>query len=127
MGDVTKIRELVSKTYREMVVNHDAAGYASMYSDQVLWCPPNAPDQTTRAGIAKHMQGAFDKVVFNVEPSADEVEVMGDVAYAAGMVYGRTTPRAGGDDNAVKFRIFWLLRKESGDWKIHRQIWNNKP
>ena len=127
MDDVAKIRELVSKTYREMVVNHDSAGYAGMYSEGVLWCPPSAPDQTTRSGIAKHMQGAFDKLVFDVEPGAEEVEVMGDFAYALGMVHGRTTPRAGGDDGAVKFRIFWFFRKESGAWKIHRQIWNSKP
>ena len=71
--DVAAIKKLLSETYGNLVMAHNAAGYADMYSDDVL------------------------------------------------------TSRAGGDPNTIKFRIFWLLRKEAAGWKIFRQIWNKKP
>ena len=106
---------------------HNAAGYADMYSDDVLWAPPNGPDQKSKEGIKNGIQGSFDKFMFKVNPQPEEIDVQNDFAYAIGTVDGVLTPRAGGDPNTIKFRIFWLLRKETAGWKIFRQIWNNKP
>jgi len=124
---VTTIKVLLSKTYGGLVMAHDAAGYAELYAEDVLWAPPNAPDRTSQEGIRNGIQGLFDKFSFQVDPQPEEVEVLGDFAYAIGSVDGALTPRAGGDPVPIKFRVFWLLRQEGGDWKICRQIWNNKP
>jgi uncharacterized protein (TIGR02246 family) len=75
---------------------HDAAGYADMYADDVLWAPPNGPDQTSKEGIQKAVQGLFVKFAFKVDLQPEEVEVIGDFAYAIGKVDGELTPRAGG-------------------------------
>ncbi len=125
--DVTTIRQLLSETYGNLVMAHDATEYAELYSEDVLWAPPNGPDQTSKDGIKNGIQGLFDKFSFKVNPQPEEIEVQGEFAYAIGTVDGVLTPRAGGDLNTIKFRIFWLLRREGGDWKIYRQIWNNKP
>ena len=125
--DVAAIRKLLSETYGELVTAHDAAGYADLYSDSVLWAPPNSPDQTSKEGIKNGIQGLFDRFIFKVNPQPEEVEVQSDFAYAIGTVDGVLTPRTGGDPNTIKFRVFWLLRKEAAGWKIFRQIWNNKP
>ena len=125
--DVTTIRQLLSETYGNLVMAHHAAGYADLYSANVLWAPPNGPDQTSKDGIKDGIQGLFDKFSFKVNPRPEEIEVQGDFAYAIGIIDGALTPRTGGDPNTIKFRVFWLLRKEAGDWKICRQIWNNKP
>ena len=124
---VATIKKLLSETYGGLVMAHDAAGYAGLYAEDVLWAPPNAPDQTSVEGIKKGIQGLFDKFSFKVDPQPEEIEVLGDFAYAIGSVDGVLTPRAGGDPVPIKFRVFWLLRKEAGAWKITRQIWNNKP
>jgi len=124
---VATIKQLLSEGYGGLVMAHDAAGYAAQYAEDVLWAPPNAPDQTSVAGIESAIQGLFDKFSFQVDPQPEEIEVMGDFAYAIGSVDGVLTPRAGGDPVLVKFRVFWLVRREAGAWKIHRQIWNNKP
>ena len=109
--DVTAIKILLSETYGSLVMAHNAAGYADMYSDDVLWAPPNGPDQKSKEGIKNGIQGAFDKFMFKVNPQPEEVEIQNDFAYAIGTVDGVLTPRAGGDPNTIKFRIFWLLRK----------------
>jgi len=124
---VATIKQLLPEGYGGLVMAHDAAGYAAQYAEDVLWAPPNAPDQTSVAGIESAIQGLFDKFSFQVDPQPEEIEVMGDFAYAIGSVDGVLTPRAGGDPVLVKFRVFWLVRREAGAWKIHRQIWNNKP
>ena len=59
--------------------------------------------------------------------SHDNLQLLGDSAYAIGSVDGALTPRAGGEPKPIRFRVFWLLRRENGGWKIYRQIWNNKP
>jgi uncharacterized protein (TIGR02246 family) len=124
---VATIKQLLSEGYGSLVMTHDAAGYAAQYAVDVLWAPPNAPDQTSVAGIESAIQGLFDRFSFQVDPQAEEVEVLGDFAYAIGSVDGVLTPRTGGDPVPVKFSVFWLLRREDGKWKISRQIWNNKP
>jgi uncharacterized protein (TIGR02246 family) len=126
-GDSATIGRLLSKTYGDLVMAHDATGYADLYSDNVLWSPPNAPNQTGKEGIRNGIQGLFDKFSFKVDPQPNEIEVEGDFAYAIGTVDGVLTPRTGGDPVTIKFSIFWLLRREAGEWKISRQIWNNKP
>jgi uncharacterized protein (TIGR02246 family) len=124
---VATIKQLLSEGYGGLVMAHDAAGYAAQFAEDVLWAPPNAPDQTSVAGIESAIQGLFDQFSFQVNPRAEEVKVLGDFAQAIGSVDGVLTPRAGGDPVPIKFRVFWLLRRESGAWKIYRQIWNNKP
>ena len=124
--DVAAIKKLLSETYGDLVMAHNAAGYAEMYSDDVLWAPPNGPDQKSKEGIKNAIQGSFDKFMLKVNLQPEEIEVLNDFAYAIGMVDGVLTPRAGGDPNTIKFRIFLLLRKETVGWKIFRQIWNNK-
>ena len=126
-NDETVIKKLVTETYGSLVNDHDAAGYAELYAENVLWSPPNGPDQTSKEGIQKGLQGLFDRFTFNVDPQAEEIAVLGDFAYVVGTVNGALTPRAGGDPTTIRFRIFWLLQKEAGIWKIARQIWNNKP
>jgi uncharacterized protein (TIGR02246 family) len=125
--DTATIKKLLSETYGDLVMAHNAAGYANLYSDDVLWSPPNGPDQTSKEGIKNGIQGLFDKFMFKVDPRPEEVQVQDDFAYAIGTVDGVLTPRDGGAPNAIKFRIVWLLRKEATGWKIFRQIWNNKP
>ena len=49
--DVAAIKKLLSEIYGNLVMAHDAAGYADMYSDDVLWAPPNGPDQKSKEGI----------------------------------------------------------------------------
>ena len=124
---VATIKKLLAETYGSLVMAHDAERYAELYTEDVLWAPPNGPDQTSVEGIRKGIQGLFDKFSFEVNPQPEEVEVHGDYAYCIGSVDGALTPRAGGDPVPIKFRVFWLLRREAGAWKISRQIWNNKP
>lgn len=127
-NDIAEIRALLEDEYRARINAQDAAGYANdLYADDVLWAPPDAPDRTDKAGIQAGIQAVFDTFDPNVRLTANEIEIMGDFAYAVGDVDLKLTPKAGGDVVPVNFRIVWLLANQAGSWKIKRQIWNKKP
>ncbi|HEU5292049.1 MAG TPA: DUF4440 domain-containing protein [Cyclobacteriaceae bacterium] len=127
--DEAAIRTLVTDIYGAKVNANEAAPYAKeLFADDVLWAPPDAPDRRDKAGIQAGMQNTFDKFTLAVQPSVEEIKVYGEFAYAIGGVDVKLTPKAGGDAVPVKFRIFWLLTKQTnGNWLISRQIWNKKP
>lgn len=124
---ITAVTAVVVDDYGDYVNNHDAEGYVTMFTEDVLWSPPNGPDQTDAEGIQAAVQGLFDTFEFDVQPQTDEVEILGDMAYVVGAVHGVLTPHSSDDPVTIHFRVIWLLRNEDGAWKIARQIWNNKP
>ncbi len=125
--DVAAITAIITERYPAFANSHDAAGYASMYTEDALWVPPNAPERVGREAIEAAMQASFDKFEFDVQPFADEVKVMANFAYITGGAEGVLTPRDGSDSTPVNFRVFWLFQRGDDGWEISRQIWNNKP
>ena len=124
---IAAITAIITDAYPAFANSHDAAGYASMYSEDVRWIPPSAPERVGREGVEAAMQASFDKFEFDVHPFAEEVEVMGDFAYIIGGAEGFMTPRDGSEPVPVNFRVFWLFRNGDNGWEIVRQIWNKAP
>lgn len=125
--DVAAVTAIITEQYPAHANAHDAAGYASMYSEDVRWIAPDAPERVGREAIEAAMQASFDKFEFDVQPFAEEVEVMGDFAYIIGGAEGTMTPRDGSDVVPVNFRVFWLFQRGDDGWEIIRQIWNKAP
>ena len=105
---VATIKQLLSEGYGGLVMAHDAAGYAAQFAEDVLWAPPNAPDQTSVAGIENAIQGLFDQFSFQVNPRAEEVEVLGDLAQAIGSALDYSPGAAGLQSQ--------MARKRAGDF-----------
>ncbi len=125
--DAAAVTAIITEQYPAFANSHDAAGYASMYSEDALWIAPGAPERVGREAIEAAIQASFDKFEFDVQPFADEVNVMGDFAYIIGGAEGTMTPRDGGDVVQVNFRVFWLFQNGDNGWEIIRQIWNKAP
>lgn len=126
-SDKDKIREVFEEVYAANVRSGDLQGYASMYTEDALWMPPNVPDQR---GITEIVEGFADQIAKqDIDPifTTEEIEVMGDFGYVVGMSQATIRPKDGSASKEVKFRAVWLMRKEQGIWKIARQIWNSKP
>lgn len=126
-SDKDKIREVFEEVYAANVRSGDLQGYASMYTEDALWMPPNVPD---RRGITEIVEGFADQIAKqDIDPifTTEEIEVMGDFGYVVGMSQATIRPKDGSASKEIKFRAVWLMRKEQGIWKIARQIWNFKP
>lgn len=127
ISDCDAIRRVFEEVYADNVRSKNLMGYGEMYTEDALWMAPNVPDRCGKGDIVE----GFAESVANqdIDPmfTADEIEVMGDFGYAIGISIATIYPHDGSPAKEAKFRALWLMKKEGGDWKIDRQIWNNKP
>jgi uncharacterized protein (TIGR02246 family) len=123
--DVTAIRKLIEETYPTNAMSGDARTYASAFTEDALWAPPDMIDRRGPDEIAT----GFDTInaAFTAVVTAEEIEVMDGFAYVVGRSEGTITPNDGSEPCQFLFRVIWLLQKQAGDWKIARQVWNSKP
>lgn len=126
-SDRDEIRRVFEEVYADNVRAKNLIGYGEMYTEDALWMAPNVPDRCGRediiAGFAESVANQDIDPIF----TADEIEVMGDSGYVIGISLATIYPNDGSPSKQAKFRALWLMKKVYGDWKIHRQIWNNKP
>jgi len=131
-NDKEKIREVFEEVYAANVRSGDLQGYASMYSEDALWMPPDAPDRRGVEDILEAFEMQVAKQDTDPTFTAEEIEVMGDFGYVIGTSLATIHPKNAKGDSASneirkKFRAVWLMKKEDDIWKIDRQIWNSKP
>lgn len=122
------IKKLIEETYPGNVKANDGAGYASMYMQDALWMPPDAPDFRGTQEIEEEITNRLQQFSITPTITAEEIEIVTpDFAYAIGLAKAMLEPRNGSESMSLTFRPVWLLRKQDGAWKIARQIWNMKP
>jgi ketosteroid isomerase-like protein len=98
----------------------DAAAVAAHYTAAGQAFPPNGEIARGREAIQKVWKGAMDAGVKGVKLVTLEVEAHGDTAHEVGTYVlvgdgGKTL------DNG-KYVVIW--KREGGQWKLHRDIWN---
>jgi ketosteroid isomerase-like protein len=98
----------------------DANAVASHYSAAAWAFPPNGEITKGREAIAKLWKGAMDGGVKEVKLATLEVEAHGDTAHEVG-TYVLSGDGGKQLDNG-KYVVVW--KREGGQWKIHRDIWN---
>lgn len=127
-SDREAIQHLLTVEYIEAINSGDATAYAHLFTQDAMWSPPDAPIASGRAGVEEGVQHFLDLFAFDVSRNVDDLQVVGDGwAYAVGHTEGTLTPREGGDAVPVQFTVMFVLEEQDGAWKIHRQMWNNKP
>jgi uncharacterized protein (TIGR02246 family) len=102
----------------------DAAGLASVYAEQGALLPPNAESVRGRQAIQRTWQGAFDAGLTACRIETLDVESAGELAIEE----GRYTLYAGDHQVADEGKYIQIWKREAGQWKSHRDIWNsNRP
>jgi ketosteroid isomerase-like protein len=126
-ADKEQIRMLFEENYPDYIRSHDMSAYGEMYTEDALVMAPNVPD---RCGISDIVEGFADSIANeDIDASfvAEEIEVIGEFGYVIGIGIATVIPRDGSPAKQIKYRALWLVKKEYGQWKIDRNIWNNKP
>jgi uncharacterized protein (TIGR02246 family) len=98
----------------------DAAAVASHYSPTAWAFPPNGEITKGREAIAKLWKGAMDAGVKEVKLTVLEVEGHGDTAHEVGTYV--LSGEGGKTLDTGKYVVVW--KRQGGQWKLHRDIWN---
>ncbi len=105
----------------------DAAGLTALYTVDAALLPPNMAQIDGREGIQALWQSFIDADVSDIDLNTVELEVHGASASEVGTFTLTAPDGQGGRVTAGgKFIVLWQLG-EDGVWRLHRDIWNNKP
>ncbi|WP_013334265.1 YybH family protein [Gloeothece verrucosa] len=131
-SDKQAIQKVFEVDYPTYVRNKDRENYGTMYTENALWMPPNAPDRCGIPDILIGYDAAIGVENKQIDPTftAEEIHVIGDLGYVLGIsnaTITTTNPDGTSSISKVLYRALWLMKKEQDTWKIHRQIWNVKP
>ena len=105
---------------------NDAAGLASLYTNDAMLMPPNQEAVSGKQEIQSWFQTTFDQFTSEITLASEELEVGGDWAFDRGAYLIVLTPKASGEAAEDRGKYITILRKQAdGSWKMARDIWNS--
>ena len=125
-GDVAAIKAIPA-AYGQAVTAGNAPAIASAYTDDAVRLDSNAPITVGKEAIQSIWQKFLDLYNSEEVDVAEDVQVIGDFAYARGTYTAKLTPKASGgaviDDKGKWVSI--CRRQPDGSWKIAVDIWDS--
>jgi uncharacterized protein (TIGR02246 family) len=103
------------------VAKGDAAALAALYTETAKAYPPNGPAVAGRAAIGELFGGMLASGIRSIKLTASEVTGSGDSAQEVGTYVVKSPDGAVAEQG--KYIVLW--KKEGGQWKLHRDIWNS--
>jgi uncharacterized protein (TIGR02246 family) len=119
-AEVEQLAEKFVNTYNR----GDARGIAAFYSAKGMVLPPNSNIVEGSQQIESFWQALMNLGAKNIKLQVLEAEQYDDTAYEV----GRATILSEGNQTIddIKYVVIW--KRENGDWKIYRDIFNsNNP
>ncbi len=116
-ADIKKVNDQISHHFAD----GDSADFAAHYTENGMLLPPGSDFIRGKQAITHFWQSIMDMGIRKVKLDIKEVETMGDTAiemgqFTLGSEDGRTVDKG-------KYIVEW--KHESGQWKLHRDIWNS--
>jgi len=120
-GSIREAIEEGNKQWSAALSRGDSAGMAALYTPNAQLFPTHSDIVSGTEAIQKFWQGVITSGVRGATLTILEVDGQGDTAYEVGR-YALTG--AGGQvlDNG-KYVVVW--KREQGQWRLHRDIWNS--
>ena len=120
----TEIREAIEAADAKFVAafnGGDAAGVAALYAEEGQLLPPNADFVKGKGALQAFWQAGMDMGLAEARLSTLEAEAYGDTAIEV----GKYTLYLEGNQEADTGKYLVVWKDESGNWKLHRDIWNS--
>jgi uncharacterized protein (TIGR02246 family) len=124
VGHADEIRDAVdagNRAFRTAFLAGDANAVAKLYTENAQVIAPGAPVARGRAAIAAAWKKTIDVGFQDLTLQTAEVESAGDLACETGVV--RLVSR---DGKSTQGRYVVVWKREGGQWKLHRDIWNSE-
>ncbi len=110
--------------YRDALNASDTGKVLPLYTSNGVFMPSNAPTAIGQEQVKAAYDFVFKNIQLKIEFFIDEIEIHGDFAFARTTSKGTTLIHATGQTVPEENRELFVLRKESGSWKIDRYMFN---
>ena len=118
----------VLQTYETALNNNYIDTILGLYSREPVFMPQHAPALIGRDAVRAGYVQVFATIKLAIRFDIHEIEEAGDWAWARTSSAGRTRILAAGVEVNEGNNELFVLRRESGEWKIHRYLFStNQP
>jgi uncharacterized protein (TIGR02246 family) len=118
-NDLKAIKAIEQK-YTELFLRGDAAGLAALYTEDAVFMPPDADFLHGQAAIQQFFEKVISMGIKGPVFETVQVELYGDLA----VELARYTLFGAGDVVVFKGKAIFVWKRELGEWKCHRDIFN---
>lgn len=110
--------------YQDALNASDVSAVMSLYADDGVFMPSGAPTSVGTEQVKGAYEFVFSNIKLSIEFFVDEIVANGEYAFARITSKGSTLIHATGETVPEENRKLFVLKKESGLWKIHRYMFN---
>ena len=114
----------VLRSYEAALNANDVDAILGLYGSDPIFMPQHAPALVGRAAVRAGYEQVFATIKLDIRFEIHEVEELGDRAWARTSSNGRTRILAAGVEVDEGNNELFVLRRETGAWKIHRYIFS---
>ncbi len=114
--------DAIFKTYEQALNANDLDTILGLYGSEPVFMPQHAPALVGGAAVRAGYEHVFATIKLAIRFEIHEVEVAGDWAWARTSSAGRTRVLANDIEIEEGNNELFILRRESGVWKIHRYL-----
>lgn len=116
--------EVLLNEYQLSLNTSNAKLAQSLYTNDGVFMPTEAPSGIGSEGILKSYEFVFSQIQLNIEFFIEEIVVEGNMAFAVTSSKGTTFIHATGDTIPEANRELFVFEKLDGEWKIARYMFN---
>lgn len=104
----------------------DIMGWVDLFAEDLVYMPDGQPSVTTRDALEAAAVSHFNRYRPNIEITADEIQILGEWAFARTAVTGTLTPHYNRNPVPVDRKELAIFRRQpDGQWKLARLIGNS--
>src|SRR5256885_12037708 len=111
-------------SYRDALNASDVSKVLPLYTKDGVFMPTNAPTAKGQEQLKSSYEYVFKTIEINIEFFIEEIVVSGDYAYAVTNSKGTTLIHANGQTVPEENRELFVFKKDNGQWKIARYMFN---
>ena len=110
--------------YQDALNDSDVDRIIALYTDDGVFMAQHRAPAVGRAAVTEAYQTVLSVIDLDIAFIIDEVEVLGDTAWARTRSAGTTTILANGAEVTEGNQELFLLRRQGGEWRIARYIFS---
>lgn len=122
-NDEAAIKDLLFR-YRDALNASSVDQVIPLYTTDGVFMPTGFPTAVGTEQVKGAYTGVFSMIKLSIEFFIDEIKVDGDHAFACTTSRGSTLIHATGENVPEENRELFVLRRDGGEWKIARYMFN---